>query len=492
MPSAPDILSRSMLRGLRRGSYAKGIRHWRERTRRQSTDIAAGTVLGFAASFYLIGFVLLDVAFTYSANPALREVWFGWFMSEPPLAASSRAAVLFVLAVVCLYAGHGFLLTRAAATFGDRRPGMMAAMAIVLSLLFVSLPPFLSTDVLTYYQQGWLIAEKGSSPYVTPPGAYGEFPGIEFMKGQNYSVLSPYGPLWSHLEALVYRSTDGSLWLGVAVFKLFAAGSVLCLAYLVRHMLLRADPANATRGALLVATSPLLLVEGPGMAHNDLFALATAFAGIALLHRGGTNRTVAGLVLVGVALLVKALVAVVPFALAAYWLRVIGPMPLLRLVLKAALVWFPIAAISGWAFVSRLADVPLLLGAATASLPYEIRYTPVNLLRDVIAQHSAAWTAPLAPADVKLVLLCAAVVGVVALMIYMLARAKTLLEAFRAIGPAYLAATVAASYWRQWYATWPVPFLALGSGRFWITTGVAYGAGALLTYAITRTAGIHY
>jgi hypothetical protein len=366
---------------------------------------------------------------------------------------------------------------------------MAAAIAVVLSLLFVSLPPFLSTDVLTYYQQGWLIAEKGTSPYITPPGAYGQFPGIEFMKGQNHSVLSPYGPLWSHVEALVFRSTGASLWLGVTVFKLIAAGSILCLAYLVRRMMLHSDPANATRGALLVATSPLLLVEGPGMAHNDLFALAAAFAGTALLHRGGANRTVAGLVLIGVALLVKALVAVVPFALAVYWLRAIGPAALLRLTLKAVLLWLPIAVVSGWAFVSRFADVPLLLGSATASLPYEIRYTPVNLLRDVIAQH---FTASADPADIKLALLCAASVGVVALMICLLARAKTLLEALRAIGPAYLAATVAASYWRQWYATWPIPFLALGSGRFWTAAGIAYGAGALLTYTITRTAGIHY
>jgi hypothetical protein len=476
LPSAPDISSGSALHG----PYQTGLRSGPLGAQQPFSGLA-GSLLVLAVGLYLIGLLLLHVAFAYSTNPALREALFGFLALRSPVAAASRGAVFFVLGVACLFAGHALLLNGSSVAFGNRRQGTVWGMLALLSLLYVSLPPFLSTDVLSYYQQGWLIVEKGTSPYITPPGAYGEFPGMRFMKGQNYWVLSPYGPLWSQVEALVYRVTGGSLWLGVAVFKLLAAGSVWLLAYLVWAILQRSDPANATRGALLVGTNPLLLVEGAGMAHNDVVALAVAFVGLALVHRGGENRTVAGLALIGVSLLIKALAAVVPFALAVYWIRVLGLKRLLRLAFKAALLWVPVAVASGMAFVNRPADVWLLFGSANARLPYEIRYTPVNTLRDELVQHSASIGVPLDPVHTKVVLLVVAFGGVVAFMIFLLARARTLFDALKAVGPGYIGVTVAASYWRQWYAAWPVPFVALGQSRLWTGVAIAYSAGALLT-----------
>jgi hypothetical protein len=310
------------------------------------------------------------------------------------------------------------------------------------------------------------------------------------MKGQNHTVLSPYGPLWSHLEALVYRLTAGNLWVGLTVYKLLGAASVLWLAGTVWAMLRRTEPQSAMRGALLVGANPLLLIEGPGMAHNDLAALAVAFAGLALLHRGSENRMVAGLALIGVAVLIKALVAVVPICLAVYWLRTLGFARLLRLTSKALLLWLPVALISGLDFVRQWSDLPLLVGGANANLPYEIKYTPVNALKDAVVNYSLANGTPVEPGTVKLVILALTFGAALALTLWLLARARLLLDAMKAIGPAYIAVTVAASYWRQWYAIWPVPFVALGAQRLWLVTALAYSAAALLTYAFTTTAGM--
>lgn len=484
MPSAPGnaqavVITRPYGASLRNGSAFAA----RYRT--------SAALIALAAGLYLSGACLVHAAFAYSSNPALRRAVFAWFALQPPAVISSRASLLFLFGVSLLLIGYAIVLQRPSLAWCERRPRASAIMLLLLALLFVSLPPFLSTDVLSYYQQGWIIEEKGASPYTTPPGSFSPFPGIEFMKGQNHTVLSPYGPLWSHLEALVYRMTEGELWHGVAVYKLLAATSLLALAAMAWVMLRRAQPQIAMRGALFVGANPLLLIEGPGMAHNDLAALAVAFAGIALLHRGGENRMAAGLALTGVALLIKALVAVVPFCLAVYWLRNLGWARTMRLALKAVLLWLPVALVSGYAFVDRWTEVPLLAGSANANLPYEIKYTPVNALKDIVVKFSVDRGTPVDPSTVKLALLVIAFGAALAVTLFLLARARSLLEAVKTMGPAYVAATVAASYWRQWYAIWPVPFIALGAERRWTAVAVAYSAGALLTYAITHTAGIY-
>lgn len=486
MPSASGI-SQAVVSTRAHGSILRDG-YAPERGARYRTSAA---LIALAAGLYLSGTCLIHAAFAYSNNPALCRAVFGWLALQPPAVTSSRASLLFLLGVLLLFVGYAIVLQRSSLAWCERRPHMSGLMLLLLALLFVSLPPFLSTDVLSYYQQGWLIAAKGTSPYVTPPGSFIPFPGIEFMKGHNYTVLSPYGPLWSHLEALVYRLTQGELWRGVALYKLLAAASLLALAAMAWAILRRAQPQMAMRGALFVGANPLLLIEGPGMAHNDVTALAVAFAGIALLLRGGEKRMVAGLALIGAALLIKALVAIVPFCLAVYWLRNLGWAHTMRLALKAMLLWVPVAVVSGFAFVGQWTDLPLLVGAVNANLPYEIKYTPVNALKDVLVKFAVDRGTPVDPSTVKLVLLALAFGAALALTLILLLRARSLLEAVKSMGPAYIAVTVAASYWRPWYAIWPVPFVALGTERRWTVVAVAYSAGALLTYAVTRTAGLH-
>jgi hypothetical protein len=451
------------------------------------------TPLLVVLGFYLSALLLLEAAFALSDSPALRDVLFGALSLPSPPVMRTRAGLFFVLAVLCLLTGYALFLSWAGPQCDAAKQRAAWKLLALLPLLFLAVPPFLSTDVLSYYQQGWLIAAQAASPYATAPGAFGEFPASELMKeSTNHHLLSPYGPLWSHLEGAVYLLSGGRLWLGVVLFKLLAAASGLLVAYLVWKILGRSDPGHRLRGTVLVGANPLVLIEGAGMAHNDLAALAVAFAGIALLLRGRGSAAVLGLAAIGASLLVKALVAIVPLALAVYWLRTIGAAAFLRLGLKAIALWTPVAVASSWSFVRSPGDIALLFGLANAALPYEIGFTPVNILRNALVHGSAALGVSIDPALAKGVLLIIVFFALVALMLNLLSRAGSLAAALQGLGAVYLAATVLASYWRQWYALWPLPFAALSPRGPWTAAALTYSAAALLTYAITRSGGVSF
>jgi hypothetical protein len=103
---------------------------------------------------------------------------------------------------------------------------------------------------------------------------------------------------------------------------------------------------------------------------------------------------------------------------------------------------------------------------------------------------TSGWT--LDPELVKTLLLVASfgIAGVLALRV--LWSSQDLADGTYRAGPVYLFATVAASYWRQWYAMWPLPFVALGPHRPWTLAVVAYCALALLTYTVTRSSGAYF
>jgi hypothetical protein len=85
-----------------------------------------------------------------------------------------------------------------------------------------------------------------------------------------------------------------------------------------------------------------------------------------------------GLAAIGASLLVKALVAIVPLALAVYWLRTIGAAAFLRLDSRRSRSGTPVAVASSWSFVRSPGDIALLFGLANAALALRDRFTPVK------------------------------------------------------------------------------------------------------------------
>jgi hypothetical protein len=122
-----------------------------------------------------------------------------------------------------------------------------------------------------------------------------------------WPIASPYGPLWTILSALIVKiAPAGAVLVPVIVFKLLGGAAVVASALLVRRLSRDLDGDERRADGLLAAViaNPILLVEGPGNAHNDVVMMTAVLGALALFARG---RVRAAAVLAGVAAAVKLL-----------------------------------------------------------------------------------------------------------------------------------------------------------------------------------------
>jgi hypothetical protein len=446
-------------------------------------------VLLFTGSAYIAGFALVVSSFVLSDHTMRRQLFgIGFDLAS---ASTCLAALAFVAGIAIMGIGYIALLRwagRVEVTMAHRRSVWLLLVALVIMFFFM--PPFLSSDVMGYYQQGWLTVAKGANPNTTAPGTFGQFPGKELMNGMNYFALSPYGPVWTQLEALTFLVSWGHVWVGIMLFKLYAALATLILAFAIGKVMFRLRAGEELHAIVLVAANPLVLIEAPGMAHNDIIALALVAVGIWLQMHFGRRGWIA-LACAMIASLIK-IVAAPAVAVMLYltWKTRTSVSDAALNLTKAVLLGGIIGAIAASPLISEMADIPYLFGLANVYQSYEIRLTPVNLLRDALVSVLAGTTLEMDPETVKLALLAVSMSLVGVTMVILLRTKATLESIVPTMGPIYLVGTVAASYWRAWYVLWPMALTALGAGKAWRILAVVYSLLAATTYIITRHSGI--
>ena len=439
---------------------------------------------------YGIGYLLVIASFLVSDRTELKSQWITHYLLEPS-GSPRTAAFLFVAALVCIGVGYAILLRWTLS--GDAMPaihGRVRVFVLSLMLLFVSLPPFLSTDVFSYYQQGWVVAEMGASPYVTPPATFGDYPGIGVTRGENGFARSPYGAIWTHVERLTVEASGGSLWLGIVLFKVYAAIASAVIALLVSAIARQMEPNNGTRALVAIGANPLLLIEGPGMGHNDVFALAVVVLATWLQLRAMDKKWV-GLTILGFASLIKVTVAPAILVLVHWLLRVQKSIRETCLTLaKAAVPVIVLLIVTGAPFVSQVRDIPLLFGFANIGLDYELGLTPVNFVSGILVGRFASAGVEVSASGVKAVVLAVSLGLGASVSLWMLSRSRTWESYIGTLGPIFMIATVVVSYWRPWYVLFPLSLVMLGPWSKWTVAIIIYSLLALGTYTITRSSGI--
>ncbi|CAA9531069.1 MAG: hypothetical protein AVDCRST_MAG73-957 [uncultured Thermomicrobiales bacterium] len=184
------------------------------------------------------------------------------------------------------------------------------------ALILLAFPPF-SADVFFYALTGDMV-NLGENPYRAAPRDFPDHPFLPFSDWK--SITSPYGPLWTSLSRNVVAATGTDPTVAVFAFKSLAAGAALSLAVLTHEVAKRLtdDPRRALGAFVLVAWSPVLLLESAGTAHNDGIMMLAAVCGLLVLSlpRRGTTR--AGLAILAASAAIK--YATVPLlAAAALW-----------------------------------------------------------------------------------------------------------------------------------------------------------------------------
>jgi hypothetical protein len=212
--------------------------------------------------------------------------------------------------VAALAVGYGVLAVAVLSPSSLRRRTVLGLGGVLL-LLAVAQPPTGSHDVWSYAMYGRIAAQHGANPYVHPPDQFPTDPIFARVDQHWRNTRSVYGPLFTAWSAEVARLAGASALRLRLGFQLIAAAAV-GVGALVLDRRTRGDP----RVLALVLLNPLVVCSVVNDAHVDGVVGVLVLAAVLLAERSRHGATG---VLMGLALLVKA-IALVPAGALGLWL----------------------------------------------------------------------------------------------------------------------------------------------------------------------------
>ena len=235
----------------------------------------------------------------------------------PDVALGCVYAGLAVLALAWLYLGREVRRGAPGTTPGD----LLRVAALWAAPLLVAAPLF-SRDMYSYAAQAQL-THHGLDPYANGPAAL-PGPFLDEVQRMWVDTPAPYGPLWLVLGALVAGLVGQHVLLTVLTMRLLAvAGTVLIAIFLPR--LATRFGANPSTALWLAVLNPLLLIHFVAGGHNDALMLGLVVAGLWLATTAGTERRlVLAVVVVTLAVLVKAPAVIAVAFIAPIWVSQTG------------------------------------------------------------------------------------------------------------------------------------------------------------------------
>ena len=227
-----------------------------------------------------------------------------WHVPERVVSDGQFAAVMRVCLITVWAAYGAFLTLLRLAPISGRTLTAIAAVAAVAAALFF--PPTLSADSYLYSGYGRMLVIYHKNPYVTGTDLLAQkHDPVAMVLGHGastpaehmyWSAPSVYGPVWTAVEA---ASAAAGRLLGIApqiiFLKLVAAGFLMIAAFGSRRLAAMAGTADPRIAFAAVAFNPLLIIEGPGEAHNDLMVVACII--LSLLFARERRSGIAGLFL---------------------------------------------------------------------------------------------------------------------------------------------------------------------------------------------------
>ena len=238
------------------------------------------------------------------------------------------------------------------------RIALWFGLAVLLRLLALGFEPALSDDVYRYVWDG-RVALSGADPYATSPDDEALIPLRDelWQKTAHREVESVYPPL-AQVAFAVAASFERPVVALRATWLGFDLATCWLLFVLVRRL------GGSRRAALLYLWNPLVVVEGVGMGHVDVFGvfwlMLAVWCGVRVLDLGDRSGRTRGrlenrsalAVGVGVALAAGALVKLVPLVLIPVWVAILRSGRLaaaaaLTLVVGTAPVWLGVGVPPG-------------------------------------------------------------------------------------------------------------------------------------------------
>jgi hypothetical protein len=161
----------------------------------------------------------------------------------------------------------------------------VVAVGLLLHMLALAMPVFLSRDVYSYAFYGRMAAVHGANPYTEIPGAFATDPAYPFVSVDWIDSPSVYGPAFTAASAGIARAAPTPEGAALA-FKLLAAAASVMTLLLVVVAARRTIPGRTAFAAALVGWNPVVVFHGVAGGHNDaLLGLALAGGMLAVILR---------------------------------------------------------------------------------------------------------------------------------------------------------------------------------------------------------------
>jgi len=233
----------------------------------------------------------LSIALTFTVallGPSLLEPALAGPPGQPPwsLAAHPSATLVVALTAAAVAAGTAglVLMIRAMRRGWAVSPWLILAAGVVAAAALTLVPPFGSSDHLSYAAYGRMVA-TGHDPYTTTPAALARLGDPVGRAVQDWrSSPSVYGALATVGQALA--SLIGGASVRATVFVLSVLNfAAFTLTGLLLHRLGRGDRQRQLRAALLWTANPLLLQVLVAGAHLDSQAVLFAIGALYVLRR---------------------------------------------------------------------------------------------------------------------------------------------------------------------------------------------------------------
>lgn len=324
-----------------------------------------------------------------------------------------------------------------------------AVTAIVAAhVVFLLAPPIGLSDVFNYIGYGRAAVEHGLNPYAVHLEAIAHDPIFPYVTWPVWT--NPYGPLTTlSFYPLGLLAVPQALWVAKLGVVLGSLGCVALLGLCARE--LGRPPVAAM---VFFGLNPLVLVYAVGGAHNDVFIVLFALAGIlALLRR---RERLAGAALMGAAAVKLSGGLLLPFAVLAARAR-------RRLTAGAAM-----AAMAVFGLGLALWGPAMLSGLQ--------QQREVGSLRSVPGLYASGLFGATELTAAMLWVGSAAVVLVTAALMVRVHRGADWIEA---AGWATLTALLALTWLMPWYLVWLLPLAALAESRRLRWATVALGLMAI-------------
>ena len=204
-------------------------------------------------------------------NKTIYKFYYVWtYFLKRPLTQTDKYinAAMFFIIFSALFILYFAIIKKNRKIFKNTK--QILILILVVSLLFLVIIPYTSTDVYSYIANGWSAAHYHENPYYMSTGEIADQNGItdpmlnKVANCWRYETVV-YGPLWTLICTALSALSFGSIDIALLIFK---------LANLVVHMincLLIHKITKKNLFVILYGLSPFILFEALSNVHNDIF-----------------------------------------------------------------------------------------------------------------------------------------------------------------------------------------------------------------------------